>query len=269
MRSKLLASGLLCLFCLSTAPAHAQGRAIMGVLEWFGVFGRSAAADSRLLLGRSVADSRLAMREYEVGALSKNSLIIAPNEFSTFSRSTDLQRQLLLRRLTNPSWSRGTLGSDDYVARLGELTDSDPLDALFRLQIEDPATRVKLHDLLATARNAQKDVVVNSEKAATSGTDTAKSDMTKDDAPSRFKFSLADGKLKIGTLKKFENLEIEGGEIGLYKWGAAGGAAALCNTIDCYKAARRAIIEETFKTKDLKEVLESIEKAKKPELVAD
>ena len=48
-------------------------------------------------------------------------------------------------------------------------------------------------------------------KARTDGTDTPKNDTTS------LKFSVADGKLKIGTIKKSHYLEIEGGEVNLYK----------------------------------------------------
>jgi hypothetical protein len=264
MLSKLFATILFGLVCLSTAPAHAQGRAIVGVLEWFGLFGRSAAADSRLLL-----------REYEAGSLARDPLSSTPDYLSSVSRSRDLygvQREFLIGRLT----ARGITHSDDFLRDLTDPLAISPYDtALRRLQLgsEDPAAvGMKFHDLMLAARNAQKDVAdvaAGSKKATTSETGAANGDAAKADESSRLKFSVLDGKLKIGTLKKYENLEIEGGEINLYKWGAAGGAAALCNTIDCYKAARRAIIEETFKTKDLKEVLEGIEKAKKPELTTD
>lgn len=261
MQSKLFATILFGFVCLSNAPAHAQGRAVMGVLEWFGLFGRSAAADSRLLL----------MREYEVGGLAKNSLLSKPDYLSRSRDLLDLQRELTTGSRFEREWTaRGVIGSDDFLfAPLSDpldhpyLRDSNPYyRELHRLQLRDP-----------TALVIRSDNFINSERVATNGTDAAKSnvgtDAAKSEASSLFKFSVGDGKLKIGTLKKYKNLEIEGGEINLYKWGAAGGATVLCNTIDCYKAARRAIIDETFKPKDVKEVLESIEKAKKPELDAD
>ena len=67
-------------------------------------------------------------------------------------------------------------------------------------------------------------------------------DITKSAAP--LKFNVLDGKLKIGSLKKFSGIEIEGGEINLYRTVSVGTAAAYCGTTECLKTAGRALLNE-------------------------
>jgi hypothetical protein len=107
------------------------------------------------------------------------------------------------------------------------------------------------------------DAVTPLKEEAAAGTDAAKSE-----TPS-LKFSLGDGKLKIGTLKKYKHLEIEGGELNLYKVGAGGAGAVYCGATDCFKAAGRTLVDEVIRLKDAKEALDYIEKAKSPVPVAD
>lgn len=77
------------------------------------------------------------------------------------------------------------------------------------------------------------------------------------------KFSILDGKLKIGKLKKFSGLQVEGGELNVYKIIGAGGLATYCGVTECYNAAARSILDDTVKLKDYSELSEKLEKAKK------
>lgn len=81
-------------------------------------------------------------------------------------------------------------------------------------------------------------------------------DITKSAA--RLKFNVLDGKLKIGSLKKFPGIEIEGGEINLYKIGSAGVGAAYCGTAECLKTAGRWFVNEVVKTKELAEGIQKV-----------
>jgi hypothetical protein len=71
-----------------------------------------------------------------------------------------------------------------------------------------------------------------------------------------FKFSALNGKLKIGKLKQFDHVEIEGGEINVYGWGAAGGAAAYCGRSECLKVLVRSLAKEMVDQKDAKEIVD-------------
>jgi hypothetical protein len=76
------------------------------------------------------------------------------------------------------------------------------------------------------------------------------------------KFTVLDGELKIGSLKKFSGIEIEGGRINVYKTAAAGTAAAYCGATACIKVAGQSLLNEVLKVKEITELAETIAKAK-------
>jgi hypothetical protein len=99
-----------------------------------------------------------------------------------------------------------------------------------------------------------KDLALGSDDAASAITKLP--DITKSAAP--LKFNVLDGKLKIGSLKKFPGIEIEGGEINLYKTASAGAGAAYCGTTECLKTAGRWFVNEVVKAKELAEGIQKV-----------
>jgi hypothetical protein len=76
-----------------------------------------------------------------------------------------------------------------------------------------------------------------------------------------FKFSLLDGKLKIGELRGFEHLVIEGGEINTYRWLAAGGGLSYCKIQSCYDDLLKVVLDDTIKLKELREAYDAVQKS--------
>ena len=120
--------------------------------------------------------------------------------------------------------------------------------------------RLTSHDIEVIAKEIRpftKDNVVGlGEAEAIVASETAKTEL--------LKFSVLDSKLKIGKLKKFGDLAIEGGEINVYRTGTLGAAAGYCGATECYKAALRSIANEVVKAQELTELAGGIQKAKKP-----
>jgi hypothetical protein len=48
-----------------------------------------------------------------------------------------------------------------------------------------------------------------------------------------FHFSVLSGKLEIGSVANYKYLGIKGGEINIYRWGAAGAGAIYCESREC------------------------------------
>ena len=175
----------------------------------------------------------------------------------------------LARELSDSKVARDLLSKDDYLSiqrKLNRLTplSKDELDRLGPLLSTDSLGNVVLRRPSIDDYKALRDATSASKAFEKSTAEV----LAKSDAP-KIKFSL-DGKLKIGTLKTFgNNVEIEGGEYNLYMLGAGVGAAGFCGTTECYKGAARFIIDEAVKAKEVREMADRIEKAKKPLVVAD
>jgi hypothetical protein len=225
---------------LSANSAHAQARAIAGFFESLGLFGRSARVETR---GLASGVERLSKPQFLTKA--ERDLIFGSPDAQALRSIRELEP------LRTDFLDRHAFGLSPE-ARMRLMLD--------RYSILDPIDEARMQLLmdsydLGVAREP-RDFLADSEKSA--------SDAAKPDASQNFKFSLLDGKLKIGKLKKIGPVDVEGGEINLYKWGAVGVAAAACATVPCLTAARRAIVDDTLKSKEFKEMLEGVEKAKRP-----
>jgi hypothetical protein len=100
------------------------------------------------------------------------------------------------------------------------------------------------------------DITDNEMVAKKAQAEAAKTASTADDAPAAkandptVTISALTGKMTVRTVKKGKHVALEGGEINLYRWGAAGGAAAYCGTQECLEA-----IPDTVELKEVKEMI--------------
>lgn len=227
MHSKLLAVVLLGLVGLSANPAHAQGRVLAKFLDALDVFGTSAEVESRVFLAPEVAARRMYEAPEVVGRRGSVASLDGLNEWTIEPPVLDFDE---IKSAVRPEhWK---------IARRNVIEDST------------------LDDLLPHESRIRPNIEPNVE---TEGTPAASA---KHNDAKRFKFSFLDGKLKIGTVMDFDQLSIEGGEVNLYKWGAVGGAVALCHTSECLKALPLAIAREFQKRMEANEAIQSIANAK-------
>ncbi|MGY4409136.1 hypothetical protein ACVWW4_000872 [Bradyrhizobium sp. LB7.1] len=129
------------------------------------------------------------------------------------------------------------------------------------LPYREPLTREDVKVIATQLRPFTKEdhveIADDAVTAVTHGSDLSKSAQL-------LKFNVLDGKLKVGSLKKFPGIEIEGGEVNVYKAAAAGSAAAYCGATACFKAAGGLLANELLKVNELIDMVETVSKAKQP-----